>query len=79
MSMTIVIRDEHGRALSKVENVVIFPSNASTVTTDHGSFDVNEIAVDYTTNEINIYTEAYTINRVWEGETNQYGVYLESK
>lgn len=78
MSMTIVIRDEFGRALSKVENVTIFP-NASTVTTSHGSFDVNEIAVDYVQNEINIYSDAYTINRVWEGETNEYGVYLESK
>lgn len=78
MSMTIVIRNEHGKPLSKVENVTIFP-NASTVTTEHGSFDVNEIAVDYTTNEINIYTDAYTIKREWEGEKNQYGVVLESK
>ena len=78
MSMTIVIRDEFGRVLSKVENVIIFPP-ASTVTTHHGSFDVNEIAVDYVQNEINIYSDAYTINRVWEGETNEYGVYLESK
>lgn len=78
MSMTIVIRDEHGRPLSKVENVTIFP-NASTVTTEHGSFDVREIAVDYTTNEINLYADHWSINRMWEGEKNQYGVYLESK
>lgn len=78
MSMTIVIRNEFGHALSKVENVTIFP-NASTVTTEHGSFDVDEIAVDYVANEISVYSDSYTIKREWEGETNQYGVILESK
>lgn len=76
--MDLIIRNDNGDVLSKVLDVTLF-AVVQTVTTEHGSFDVNETAIDYVKSEINVYSTGYTINRIWEKRYNQYGVYLESK
>ncbi len=53
--MRLVIRLDM-QVLSVVENVAIAPNSKSTVTTNEGCFDIEEVSFDYVFGEINCYT-----------------------
>lgn len=76
--MHLFIRDPHGKVISFVHDVPGSPVGCSTITTVHGSFTIDEIAVDYREGCYNAYSKSYTIHKEWEGERNAFGNVISS-
>ncbi len=58
--MKLIIREsQYGKVLSAVQNITIAPIKGSTVTTNDGIYEIDEIGFDYVKNHVNVYSTEY--------------------